>query len=102
MSSIAVAEHKARASANFRRPTKVFEDGLQKLDNKYLLSLDGIIASRGGIPRLRTANLSARSAARARTAPRTRRRAWPAQRQSTSKDLNRPLLVLRRHALQHD
>jgi glc operon protein GlcG len=50
LASIAVAEHKARASASFRRPTKVFEDGVQKSDNKYLLSLDGIIASRGGIP----------------------------------------------------
>jgi glc operon protein GlcG len=43
-------KHKARAAASFRRPTKVFEDGVQKSDNKYLLSLDGIIASRGGIP----------------------------------------------------
>jgi glc operon protein GlcG len=50
LASIAVAEHKARAAASFRRPTKVFEDGIQKSDNKYLLSLDGIIASRGGIP----------------------------------------------------
>ena len=50
LASVAVAEHKARASASFRRPTKVFEDGVQKSDNKYLLSLDGIIASRGGIP----------------------------------------------------
>lgn len=50
IASIAVAEHKARASASFRRPTKVFEDGVQKSDNKYLLSLDGIIASRGGVP----------------------------------------------------
>ena len=29
--SIAIAEHKARASVKFRRPTKVFEDGVQKL-----------------------------------------------------------------------
>ncbi len=50
LASIAVAEHKARASASFRRPTKAFEDGVQKSDNKYLLSLDGIIASRGGVP----------------------------------------------------
>jgi uncharacterized protein GlcG (DUF336 family) len=34
----------------FRRPTKVFEDGIQKNDYKYQLSLDDIIASRGGIP----------------------------------------------------
>ncbi|MGD0639363.1 MAG: heme-binding protein [Roseiarcus sp.] len=50
LASIAVAEHKARASANYRRPTKAFEDGVQKGDFKYLLTLDGIIASRGGIP----------------------------------------------------
>ena len=50
LASVAIAEHKARASANYRRPTRVFEDGVQKSDYKYLLSLDGIIASRGGIP----------------------------------------------------
>ena len=50
LASIAVAEHKARAAASFRRPTKVFEDAIQKSDNKYVLSLDGVIASRGGIP----------------------------------------------------
>jgi uncharacterized protein GlcG (DUF336 family) len=50
LASVAVAEHKARASASFRRPTKVFEDGVQRADNKSLLSVDGIIASRGGIP----------------------------------------------------
>ncbi len=50
LASIAIAQHKARTSAIFRRPTKFFEDGIQKSDNKYLLTLDGIIASRGGIP----------------------------------------------------
>lgn len=50
LASIAVAEHKARAAASFRRPTRVFEEGLQKQDYKYILTLDGIIASRGGIP----------------------------------------------------
>jgi len=50
LASIAIAEHKARASAGFRRPTKAFEDGVQKSDNKSLLTLDGVIASRGGIP----------------------------------------------------
>jgi glc operon protein GlcG len=50
LASIAIAQHKARASTIFRRPTKIFEDGIQKSDNKYLLTLDGIIASRGGIP----------------------------------------------------
>ena len=50
LGSIAISEHKARASVKFRRPTKVFEDGIQKNDFKYQLSLDDIIASRGGIP----------------------------------------------------
>ena len=48
--SIAISEHKARASAKFRRPTKVFEDGVQKAGLNYLLSLDDVVASRGGIP----------------------------------------------------
>jgi glc operon protein GlcG len=50
LGSIAVSEHKARVAAKFRRPTKVFEDGIQKNDFKYQLTLDDIIASRGGIP----------------------------------------------------
>jgi len=50
LASQAIAEHKARAAASFRRPTKVFEEAVQKMDFKYVLTLDGIIASRGGIP----------------------------------------------------
>jgi len=50
LASIAVSEHKARAAASFRRETKVFEDGIQLKQNYYTLSLDGIVASRGGIP----------------------------------------------------
>src|SRR5580700_1488745 len=50
LASIAVAEHKARVAASFRRPTKAFEDAVQKSDYKYVLSLDDVIASRGGIP----------------------------------------------------
>lgn len=50
LASIAIAEHKARAAAKFRRPTKFFEERIQQADLKYLLSLDDIIASRGGIP----------------------------------------------------
>lgn len=49
LGSIAVSQHKARASAQFRRETKVFESGIQN-GNTYLITLDGIIASRGGIP----------------------------------------------------
>jgi glc operon protein GlcG len=48
--SISIAEHKARAAVKFRRPTKVFEDAIQKQDIKYILTLDDIVASRGGIP----------------------------------------------------
>ena len=49
LASIAVSEHKARASVKFRRPTRVYEDAVQKSDYKYLLTLDDLIASRGGI-----------------------------------------------------
>lgn len=50
LASIAVAQHKARVAVKFRRPTKVFEDAVQKQDYKYVLTLDDVIASRGGIP----------------------------------------------------
>src|SRR5215469_15214744 len=50
LASIGIAEHKARAAAKYRRPTKVFEDAVQKDDRKFILSLDDVIASRGGIP----------------------------------------------------
>jgi uncharacterized protein GlcG (DUF336 family) len=50
LASIAIAEHKARAAATFRRETKVFEDGVQLMQLNYLLAFDGIITSRGGIP----------------------------------------------------
>jgi uncharacterized protein GlcG (DUF336 family) len=42
--------HKARAAATFRRPTKIFEDGINLMHLNYLLAFDGVIASRGGIP----------------------------------------------------
>jgi uncharacterized protein GlcG (DUF336 family) len=50
LASIQIAEHKARAAATFRRPTKIFEDGINLMHLNYLLAFDGIIASRGGIP----------------------------------------------------
>ena len=50
LASIAIAEHKARAAATFRRPTKIFEDGINLMHLNYLLAFDGVIASRGGIP----------------------------------------------------
>jgi glc operon protein GlcG len=50
LASIAVAEHEARAAVKFRRPTKAFEDAVQKSDYKFALSVDDLIAARGGIP----------------------------------------------------
>jgi glc operon protein GlcG len=50
LASIQIAEHKARAAATFRRPTKVFEDAVQIMHLNYVLAFEGIIASRGGIP----------------------------------------------------
>lgn len=49
LGSIAVAQHKARTAAKYRRPTKAFEDAIQH-GNNYALTLDDIVASRGGIP----------------------------------------------------
>jgi uncharacterized protein GlcG (DUF336 family) len=49
LASIAIAQHKARAAAKFRRPTKIFEEAIQK-GFVYITTLDGVIASRGGIP----------------------------------------------------
>ncbi len=50
LASIQIAEHKARTAASFRRETKVFENGIQQSNFNYILTLDGVIASRGGIP----------------------------------------------------
>ena len=50
LASIQIAQHKARTAVTFRRPTKVFEDGINLMHLNYLLAFDGIIASRGGIP----------------------------------------------------
>jgi len=50
MASIQVSEHKAHASAIYRRETKAFENGIQVSGFNYLMTLDGVIASRGGIP----------------------------------------------------
>lgn len=52
--SVQIAQHKAKAAATFRRPTKAFQDGLAANPaNIYLLTLDGVIASEGGIPIMR-------------------------------------------------
>ena len=50
IASVKIAEHKARAAAKYRRPTKVFEDAVQKGGLNYIMTLDDVIASRGGIP----------------------------------------------------
>jgi glc operon protein GlcG len=50
LASVKVSQHKARAAATYRRETKIFESGVQEGNLSYLLTLDGIIASRGGIP----------------------------------------------------
>jgi glc operon protein GlcG len=49
LASIAISEHKARAAVKFRRPTKIFEDAIQK-GVVYIATLDDVVASRGGIP----------------------------------------------------
>jgi uncharacterized protein GlcG (DUF336 family) len=49
LGSISISEHKARAAAKYRRETKLFENGVQS-GLTYQLTLDDIIASRGGIP----------------------------------------------------
>jgi glc operon protein GlcG len=49
LASIQIAEHKARAAVSFRRETKVFETAIQN-SSPYVMTLDGIIGSRGGIP----------------------------------------------------
>ncbi len=50
LGSIEVSQHKARSAVINRRETRAFEDGIQLKQNYYTLTLDGMIASRGGIP----------------------------------------------------
>jgi len=50
LASISIAEHKARTAARYRRPTLAFETAVQKFGFQYILTLDDVIASRGGIP----------------------------------------------------
>ena len=49
LGSVAVSEHKARTSVKFRRPTKTFEEAIQKGDIRTL-TIDDVMGSRGGIP----------------------------------------------------
>ena len=50
LASIVLSQHKARASAIYRRETKAFENGIQQNNYNYLITLDGVVASAGGIP----------------------------------------------------
>src|SRR6516164_1488057 len=50
LASVAVSQHKARVAVKYRRPTKALEDAVQKSGLNYLLTIDDVIASRGGIP----------------------------------------------------
>jgi len=57
LASIQIAEHKARTAASFRRETKVFENAIQQSNFHYVMTLDGVIASRGGIPLVQAGKL---------------------------------------------
>lgn len=50
LASIPISQHKARTAALFRRETKVFENAVQNNGQSYVTTLDGVIASRGGLP----------------------------------------------------
>ena len=50
--SVQIAMDKAKAAAQFRRPTKVFEDRANS-GGPSVLSLHGVVASEGGIPLMR-------------------------------------------------
>ena len=49
LASVAIAEHKARAAAKVRRPTRMFEEAVQR-GLAFIATLDDVVASRGGIP----------------------------------------------------
>jgi uncharacterized protein GlcG (DUF336 family) len=50
LASISISEHKARTAVKYRRPTKAFEEAIQKAGYNYVITLDDVVASRGGIP----------------------------------------------------
>lgn len=49
--SINIAVEKAKSAARFKRPTKVFQDALEKggVENRYL-GLPGVLPAEGGVP----------------------------------------------------
>jgi glc operon protein GlcG len=72
LASIQIAEHKARATATFRRETKVFEHGVQVNNMNYLMTLDRVVASRGGIPLIENGKLIGAIGCRGELIPRMR------------------------------
>jgi uncharacterized protein GlcG (DUF336 family) len=58
LASIQIAEHKARAAVTFRRETKLFENAIQTDNRPYVMTLDGVIGSRGGIPLVQAGKLA--------------------------------------------
>lgn len=50
LASVPISQHKARTAARYRRETVAFENAVQKFGLTYILTLDDVIASRGGIP----------------------------------------------------
>jgi uncharacterized protein GlcG (DUF336 family) len=51
--SVKIALDKARSSAQFKRPTKTFQDAMAKgQEFNYILGLDGAVPVEGGIPLL--------------------------------------------------
>ena len=57
LASIAISEHKARFAVTYRRESKVFENAIQLSNFHYIVTLDGAIASRGGIPLIENGKL---------------------------------------------
>ena len=49
LASVRIAEAKARAAAQFRRPTKIFQDAVNG-GQAASLSLPGVVAGEGGVP----------------------------------------------------
>jgi glc operon protein GlcG len=47
--SVRIAEDKARSSAQFRRPTRVFQDALMA-GNAFIMGLSGVTPVEGGLP----------------------------------------------------
>ena len=43
LASISISQHKARAAARYRRPTRAFEEGIQKAGLHYLMTLDDVM-----------------------------------------------------------